>query len=893
MALIGEWFRRAEYLLRRGRFDEELRREMEAHRAEMQDPAAFGNTLRLREEAGDAWGWRWLEDLVQDARLGLRTLRQSPGFTAAAVLTLALGIGVNLGMFRLVDALLLRPLYERPGDVVTVHSRAASPPGGYRRLSYPNYRDLRDGTSDIFASLAAVRVMFVGVDNGEGSRRTLASSVTADYFQIFDVPLTLGRAFTADDERPGSGSRVAIVSYRLWEQRGAGPNVLGDSVLINGEQFTIVGVAPKGFTGPSIPGPEIWLPLGADRALSAPRGSKGSLFTSRDAHELDVIARRRDGTSAQGAATALATVSRRLELAYPDVNTGHTFELTAPARLMFMPGPGGGGGMMAAIALALMVMPAIVLLVGCLNLANLLLARGQGRRQEMAIRSSLGAGRWRLTRQMLCEGLLLAVAGGAAGLLLSTWATRTVLASVGSLLPVGLSLPALDLDWRVTLATVGFSLAATLVFSAGPAWALAGRAIATDLKQRVGEGQWQRLRGVRISHALVVCQVALSLLLLATGGLFLMSALAAASADPGFRVDGALVVQVNSGLATYSQPQSRAVHRALVDRLRQVPGVESVTIGSDLPFSSMADSRLVVPAGASADAPRVDAVFNAVGRDYARTLGLPMIGGRDFSEAELEPGSSEPVAIVDDVLARRLWPGEDALGRVIVFGDARGTEAGRSMRIIGIVPTVKHSLGNPHPSAHVYVPLGQYTGRAMSLQLRLADASAERSMLATVARVIRDVDARLPVLALRTWRDQLDAGLENAIYRTGAKVFAAFAGIALLLAVIGVYGVKSYVVSRRTREFGIRIATGASPRALVWQVLSEGSRITAIGVGAGVLLALGAGQVLQGFLHGVNAVEPLVLVASPLVLLAASLAASFIPALRATRVDPIVALRSE
>jgi hypothetical protein len=270
-----------------------------------------------------------------------------------------------------------------------------------------------------------------------------------------------------------------------------------------------------------------------------------------------------------------------------------------------------------------------------------------------------------------------------------------------------------------------------------------------------------------------------------------------------------------------------------------------------------------------------------------------MLGGRDFSDAELLPGSSERVAIIDDALAQRLWPGENALGRLIQFLDAEGPEARQPIRVVGIIPAVKHSLGNARPFPHVYVPLGQHYESAMTLQLRIADENAERAMLATIARVVREVDERLPVLPVETWRDHLDSSIEAWIYRAGARVFSAFGGIALLLAVIGVYGVKSYVVSRRTREFGIRIATGAHPRALLWQVLREGGRTTAIGIGLGLLLSLGAGQLFQGILHGVNAIEPVVLVAAPLILFAASLLASFIPALRATRVDPTVALRSE
>jgi predicted permease len=891
MAIIGEWIRRLGYLLRRRTLEDELRREMEAHRALLEEPRAFGNTLRLRDEARDAWGWRWFDDFVQDTRFALRTLRHSPGFALTAVVTLALGIGVNIGMFSLVNGLLLRPLYERPDEVVGVSSQSTTPEGATRGVSYPNYLDLREGTTDIFANLAARSTIFVGLDVGEGPRRTLASEVTANYFQIFGVSLALGRPFTAAEERIGADVPVAIISHSLWQQRGADPNMLGRSVQVNGAQFTVVGVAAEGFTGTSIPGPEVWLPLGAHDLFNRDATPAGRAFGAREAHELSVVGRLRAGTSVESVAPALTTVARRLEQAFPAVNAGYTLEMSKPSRLMFMPGA-GSGAVTAMLSLVLMAMPAIVLLVACLNLANLLLARGHLRRQEMAIRSSLGGGRGRLTRQMLTEGLLLALAGGVVGLLLSGWATGAVLASVRPVLPVALSLPELDLDWRVLVGTVGFSLVASLVFGAWPAWTLTGRAAVTDLKRHVGE-DGRRPGGVRIGNALVVGQVALSLLLLASGGLFLMSALSAATADPGFRLDGGLLVEVDPGLAGYDEARGRQSHLALVDRLRTVPGVEAVTIGSSFPFSGMNDSRHVAPAGAADARPNsVGAVFIVVGRDYARVLGLRMLGGRDFSDAELA-GSSERVAIIDDALAQRLWPGEHALERLIQFLDAEGPEVGQPIRVVGIVPAVKHSLGNARPSPHVYVPLGQHYESAMTLQLRIADEDAERAMLATVARVVRDVDDRVPVLRVETWRDHLDAGIDVWLYRAGARLFSAFGGIALLLAVIGVYGVKSYVVSRRTREFGIRIAIGAPPRAVLWQVLREGSRTTAVGIGIGLLLALGAGQLLQSFLYGVNAVEPVVLVTAPLILLASSLLASYIPALRATKVDPTVALRSE
>jgi len=354
-----------------------------------------------------------------------------------------------------------------------------------------------------------------------------------------------------------------------------------------------------------------------------------------------------------------------------------------------------------------------------------------------------------------------------------------------------------------------------------------------------------------------------------------------------------VLAEIDPSLAGYDEARGRQLQRTLVDRLRSVAGVEAVTIASSFPFSGLNDSRNVAPAGVSAAAPSIDSVFSVVGRDYARTLGLSLLQGRDFNDAELSPGVGERVALIDDALAQRLSPKESALGSLIQFLDGQASEAGQPMRIIGVVTAVKHSLGNPRPFPHVYVPLGQHYEADMTLQLRVTAKGAERAMLGTVGRMIREVDDRVPVLRLEEWREHLDSSLEVWLYRVGARVCSAFGAMALLLAVIGVYGVKSYVVSRRTREFGIRIVSGAHPRALLWQVLREGGRLTIVGIGIGLLLALGAGQLLQGFLYGVDAVEPVVLLAAPLILFAASLLASFIPALRATKVDPTVALRSE
>jgi putative ABC transport system permease protein len=539
----------------------------------------------------------------------------------------------------------------------------------------------------------------------------------------------------------------------------------------------------------------------------------------------------------------------------------------------------------------LMAMPVIVLLVACLNLADLLLARGHVRRQELAVRASLGGSRGRLTRQLLTEGVLLSLIGGVVGLWLSTWATGALLRALQPLLPAVVVLPSITVDWRVLAGTMAFSVLASLIFGVWPAWALTGSAVVADLKRHVGEGGRQP-GGIRVGNALVVAQVALSIVLLASAGLFLKSALAATSVDPGFRLEDGVLAEVDPSLAGYDDEEARTFHLALLERVRTLPGVDAATLGSSFPFNSFNDSRNVAPAGRTN---RVDSVFTVIGRDYARTLGLPMLAGRDFTEGELTSADGERVAIIDDALAQRLWPEASAVGQMVQFMDDQGAAAvGPPLRVVGVMRAVKHSIGTPTAFPHVYVPLGHHDDiEGMTLQLRLAGAQDERAMLTTLARLVREADERVPVLALKTWRDSIDSGVEILIFGVGARVCAIFGAIALLLAVIGVYGVKSYVVSRRTREFGIRIATGADPRALLWQVLREGSRVTGAGIVLGLVLAVGAGQLLQGILYGVNAVEPIVLLTAPLVLLAASLLASLVPARRATRVDPTIALRAE
>ena len=449
--------------------------------------------MRLREEARDAWGWTWLDDFVQDTRFALRTLRHSPGFSLTAVVTLALGIGVNIGMFSLVNGLLLRPLYERPDDVVGVSSQSTTPDGESRGVSYPNYLDLREGTTDIFASLAASSTIFVGLDVGEGTRRTLASEVTANYFQTFGASMALGRPFTVEEERPGADIPVAIISHSLWQQRGADPDIARAVRAGQRRARSLSSVwLPKGFTGDEYPRTRgvaaAWrarsIRQGSHAGRPPVRRARGALVVCCGAAPGGHLGRaRRAGTHRRRPSSRAGVSGSQRRLHARDVEAFaslvHAREVAHHCEAL--PGPDEHAGDRAARRLP--------------QPRRSAAGPGPGRGREMAIRSSLGGGRGRLTRQLVTEGLLLALAGGAVGLLLSTWATSALLTSLRPVLPVALSLPEFDPDWRVLVGTLGFSLAATLIFGAWPAWALTGRALATNLTRHVREDGGRRSGG--------------------------------------------------------------------------------------------------------------------------------------------------------------------------------------------------------------------------------------------------------------------------------------------------------------------------------------------------------------------------------------------------------------
>ena len=549
-----------------------------------------------------------MRNLFRDVRLGARMFRKNFGFTCAAVTVLALGIGANSAIFSLVNAFLFKPLMiESPSALVGCYSRDTHK-SEYRAFSYADYTDLRDQNGGVFSSLAAHNLAMVGVSEGNGdtTRRVFADMVSSNYFATFGVPLSQGRVFTAEEERPGSAVPVAIVSYPYWKKAGSDPRILGASIQINGRIYTIIGVAARGFTGTTaMISPEVYLPLGVYESVVNDFDGRGRALAERGNHALLLVGRLRTGMTQKLADASLSTVAAELASTYTE-DKDQTFIVRPLGRMEISTDPATDSEIILPAALLLSV-AAIVLLIASLNVANMMLARGTTRRREVAIRLALGASRRDILRQLLVEGLLLALAGGAAGLLLAFWTTAALVRSLAHLLPLDIVYSA-GPDVRVLAATIGFCIASTILFGLGPAWKLSRRDLVGDIKIG-GSSDFQagRLRGVFARRNLLVMgQIALSLVLLSAAGLFIRSSVQAARLEPGFRIENEVVAEVDASLAGYNEARGREIYRSLAERLENTPGVESVSLAATIPFGMLSLGKNVqrasdAPASASGD----------------------------------------------------------------------------------------------------------------------------------------------------------------------------------------------------------------------------------------------------------------------------------------------------
>ncbi len=840
-----------------------------------------------------------MRNLIQDIRYGVRMLFKQPGFSLAAVLVLALGIGGSTAMFSIVDALLLKPLLIQKADqIVGCFSRDTQKADSYRAFSYPNYADLR-ADNGVFSSLAAHNLALVGIKEGDTTRRVFSDIVTANYFETLGVPLFRGRTFTPEEEHPGSGIPSLIVSYSNWRKTGADPELLGKTRQVNGRIFTIVGITAKGFTGThAMISPELYLPMGMYESMVNDFDGQAKPLALRSNSALILIGRLREGMTQQAANASLAVVADRMAKAYPGENKDQTFIVHSLSRNNVSSSPPRGNETVFP-AILVFSMAGVVLLIASLNVANMMLVRGAARRKEIAIRQSLGAKRGSILQQLLIEGLILAFIGGAAGLALAAAGSSLLMQSMARLAPVDLVYNAAP-DLRVLLATAGFCVLSAIIFSLGPARSASKASIVNTLKsgetqEKVGIG-WARFSP---RNLLVIGQIGLSLTLLTAAGLFIRSARATEGVEPGFRIENSTLIEVDPSLVGYDEAHGRQIFRAVLDRVRAVPGVESASMAATVPFGMVSLGKSIQRS--SDDASRSGSTskeseglacrFNVVGEDYFATMGIPMMQGRGFQRNEIENANADSVVVLDQLAAQRLWPGGNAVGqhiRLLAGGETKGS---RDAEVVGIVSGVQEDVFGEGLQPHVYVPFGQEYQADMTIHLKTTAQGV--NFLETLRREVSAVDSRLPVIALRTMRTHLEASFDLWVVRTAARMFSIFGSVALLLAMVGLYGLRAYTVARRTREIGIRLALGAKPGDAQRMILREGLAITSVGVVVGLGLSLLAGKLLASVLYKVSGVDPIVFLTATAVMGGVSLLACYLPALRASRVDPMVALRYE
>ena len=876
-------------------FDAELEAHLEMHiehnvrlgmtpeEARRQALVALGGPQVVRDTYRDRGTIPLIESLAQDLRFALRMLRKAPGFAATAIVILTLGIGANGVIFNFINAVLLKPLNGgRHAELMGLYSGDRTRPDAFRLFSYPEFVDVRS-RNDVFAELFAESRMPAGVTENGLTRLAIASYVSSNYFRALGATPTIGRFFTAEEERPGSGAPVAVVSHGYWRRLGMPADIIGRTLFVDGQPLTIVGVAPNAFHGtlPGLPA-EFWLPLGG-ASMTAIDERFSSITDDRSSFSLMVLGTLKPGVSAVEAQARLVPLADALEAAYPQWNRNQRLLVLRQSRVNFGLPPSGDTETMIG-AMVLMAISGMVIVVACLNLANLQLARGSVRRQEIAVRLALGGSRLRIVRQLLVEGVLLSGAAGAVAMGVAWWGSARISSSISSLLQRDIAIDTAP-DARLLMVIGAACVLSAIVFSLGPAVKLSRSDLVTAMKQ-VGPLPSARRRRVSMPGVLVGTQVALSLALLVTAGVFARASVNAASSDPGFALEGGILVDVDAAIGRLSEAETRVAYARVLDRLRALPDVRAASAASIVPFGPARDGRFVRHQDAS-----VAATFTVVFSQYFETLGIPIVAGREFTPVE-EQRITEPVAVIDRHLSARLFPGRSPLGEFVQL--ARGDAVdGVPLRIVGVVPSVRDDI-LAAANAHIYVPFGHQFRGAMTFHLRTAPG-LETAVMARAREVLRSVDGRLAVLGVRTMTAHRDGTPDLFGVMLGATLFAAFGLIGLVLSAAGLYGLRAYLVTQRTRELGIRLALGATRSDVVGQLVKEGSITSAAGIVVGLALALALVQLLRqsGMLYQVSALDPAVFALAPLTLILATVAASYIPARRALRIDPSAALRPE
>jgi predicted permease len=809
--------------------------------------------------------------MIRDLRYAFRMMAKAPGFTIVAVLSLALGIGANTTIYSWVKSILLRPL---PGVVdvgrlvMVVESRRARE---FTSTSYPDFLDFRKGVAGQ-VDLVAYELETVGLDSGDRTERMWSEAVSANYFDVLGVRPILGRTFVQEEDLRPDDASVAVLSHRAWAQRfNSDPQIVGKTVSLNGHQITVVGVAPQGFYGSYVGlSTDLWIPIMAQPGVF----SRPELLKDRGSHWLLVFARPRPGTSVKQAEAALLAISDELARQYPSTNLGRSLSLVpiwkAPfgATLIFRP-----------VLMVLALVVGVVLLIACANVANLLLARGLGRRKEIAVRLAVGASRFRLLRQLLTESILLSLIGGLAGLLVVQWGSRLLQNfTPPASLPVHTTL---ETDTNVLIFALMISVATGLLFGLAPSLQASNPSLVTTLKdETVGFGGAPG--HARMRSTLVIGQVALSLVLLIAAALFVEALNKARSIDPGFDPNHVLAASIDLELNAYSTERMRAFEKDLLERARAIPGVESASYIRRLPLGFKGNNSRSMTIEGYVPKPNEEVVIdvNWVGPGYFHTMRTPILSGRDFEESD--ETAAQRYVIINEAMARRYWMGGDPLGTRVRVGDT-------DCRVVGVVRTGKYNSLGEDPQPFLFLPLWQFSRSDVTLLVMGAGDPA--AYISPVRAAARALDPAVAVFDVVRLQDHMNVPLFAS--RMAASFLGLLGLVALSLATVGLYSVMAYAVAQRTHEIGVRVALGAQRRDVIALVAKQGLLLTSIGVVLGLGGALGATRFARSLLFGVDPAEPLTYLGLSLGLYLVAMLASVVPAFRATRVDPLVALRCE
>jgi len=880
------WFielgRRLLMLFRRSQFDRDLEEEMRLHRelreqeqieagvapeeARYAARRRFGNDLVLREESREMWGWNWLEHFVQDIRFGLRMLARNPGFTTVAVLTLALGIGANTAIFSVVNAVLLKPLpYADPDRLAVIWVTEPSAPGGLFPDTGPDFRDWK-AMNHSFEGMSAITIAGATLTGSGEPRQLRGLTVSPNTFQLLGAQPQLGRSF-APDEGPTGHNHVVILSYGLWQSAfGGQKNIVGSKVTLDGEGYDVVGVMPKDLRFPSLWGrnPQFWTPI----TMDAPKWK-----TQRMNHWFWVLARMKKGVTLKQAAAEMVTISAQLAQQYPQTNTGVSARVKSLHEQLT--------GDVSEVLWVLFAAVGFLLLIACANVANLLLTKSVGRQREIAIRLAVGAGARRLVRQLLTESVVLFLLGGVAGLAVGMAALRLLLrAAPTGYIPEVISV---HLDSRV------FGFTFLVAFVTGTLAGLIPALHAT----RVSFSEMLKESGsaVAASHGLArglltVGEIAIALVMLVGAGLATRSLVRLLGVQLGFDPRQVVAGRISLPDSRYpKEPQQKAFFRNLLDRVQALPGVVSAGAASELPLEGGSNGAVVIegqPAPKDIwSSPLVESC--TVTPNYFRTMRIPLLGGRDV--AETDTPEAPLVAVINETMAHRFWPHQDAVGKRF----KQNYPDSKWITVIGVVGDVRE-FGLAEPAIpEAYYPESQSTSSELVLVVRTA--SDPQAQVAAIRNAVHGLDKGLPWYGVQTLSEMVsDSSREK---RFVALLLALFAAVALALASVGIYGVVSYSVSQRTREIGIRMAFGAEVRNVLGMVLREGLRLVIAGVAVGLLGAWALSRYLTSILYAVRATDLATYILAALLMTAVALVAALVPARRATKVDPMVALRYE